>query len=76
MPNLVVAECDNFAHAVGYCMKELDEFGDGRFFPLQRGGGLHLCINCVNALLRGDGGRRMEYDARMRVRIVTRLPDA
>jgi hypothetical protein len=70
--------CDNFTQAVGHCLKLIDAWGDddAQLVPLQSGGNLELCWNCYVALHEGDGGRRVEYDANHRVRIVTRLSDA
>ena len=70
--------CDNFHQAVGYCSKLISADGedDAQSILHQSGGRLTVCLNCFNALHRGDGGRRVDYDSDGRVRIVTRLPDA
>ena len=73
--------CDNFHQAVGYCSKLISADGDddAQLIPHQLGGHLLVCLNCwhdLNNWYRGEEGRRMDYDAEGRARIVTRLPDA
>ena len=81
--NEAVIICDNFHQNNDYgdCTQRISANGDdeAQLIPHQLGWHLIVCLNCwcdLNDWYRGKLGRRMEYDAEGRVRIVTRLPDA